>query len=299
MKQAFITWKPNVKSKILLNHIIDILDLYEKQGYKLTLRQLYYQLVSRDVISNTVKSYNIIGNLVNNARLAGYIDWDMIEDRSRHFSKNSHWDSPSQIIEAAARGYYKNKWENQVNYIEVWCEKDAISNIIEPVCSKYDVLFMANRGYSSQSAMYEAYQRLLQQQQYGKNISIIYLGDHDPSGIDMTRDIIDRIGLFLYGEECEFEGMERIALNMDQIRKYDPPENPAKMTDTRFRTYEEKYGTSSWELDALEPSVLSELVENKISGYIDFDLLDDIEKIEKNEKLQIQKVADDFRKKQS
>ena len=277
MKQWFINWKPSRKSQYLLDRIEEIIIDYQSKGYRLTLRQLYYQMVSRDYVPNSLKSYNTIGNLINNARLAGIIDWSVIEDRVRTAEVNSHWNNPNQILSAAVNSYYKDHWKNQENYIEVWCEKDAVSNIIQPVCSKYDVLFMANRGYSSQSAMYEAYQRLQKAINNEKYAVIIYFGDHDPSGIDMTRDIEDRMGLFLYGEG-KFKQVDRQALNKDQIKRYNPPRNPAKITDTRFNKYSLIYGESSWELDALDPGILSDIVENAILKYMNKSVFDEVEK---------------------
>ena len=102
MKERFINWNPTGKSAALLSAIMDILEEYREQGYRLTLRQLYYQLVSRDLIANRTREYKRIGNIVNRARLAGYIDWSMIEDRVRIPAVNSHWDSPADILEAAA-----------------------------------------------------------------------------------------------------------------------------------------------------------------------------------------------------
>ena len=277
MKQWFINWKPSRKSQYLLDRIEEIIIDYQSKGYRLTLRQLYYQMVSRDYVPNSLKSYNTIGNLINNARLAGIIDWSVIEDRVRTAEVNSHWNNPNQILSAAVNSYYKDHWKNQENYIEVWCEKDAVSNIIQPVCSKYDVLFMANRGYSSQSAMYEAYQRLQKAINNEKYAVIIYFGDHDPSGIDMTRDIEDRMGLFLYGKG-KFKQVDRQALNKDQIKRYNPPRNPAKITDTRFNKYSLIYGESSWELDALDPGILSDIVENAILKYMNKSVFDEVEK---------------------
>ena len=291
MKEQFIDWAPSSRSLELLRHISKILKLYKEQGYRLTLRQLYYQMVSRDLIPNTIRSYSSVGDLVSNGRLAGLIDWEMIEDRVRIPAKNSHWESPKEILEAAARSYYRDRWENQDAHVEVWCEKDAVSNIIAPVCRKLDVIFMANRGYSSQSAMYEAYHRLLDSQNVGKRNWIIYFGDHDPSGLDMTRDIADRLGLFLEGEDGCFDGVQRVALNMDQVRRYRPPENPAKVTDSRFTAYAAQYGASSWELDALEPSVLAQLVEDAILEHIDLDAFQEVETLEDKHKELIRAAA--------
>jgi hypothetical protein len=294
MNEKFISWRPTGKSKALLSKINEVLELYRQQGYRLTLRQLYYQLVSRDYIPNNVKSYATTGDLVSNARLSGIIDWDMIEDRVRVAQARQHWNSPAEILGAAANSYYRDHWANQKIHLEVWCEKDAVSNILQPVCSKYDVIFMANRGYSSSSAMYDAYRRFRHASALEQKNIIIYFGDHDPSGIDMTRDVQDRIGLFLYGEQegedgknsWPFDGVEREALNMDQIEKYDPPENPAKVTDSRYNAYVERFGLSSWELDALEPSVLSGLVEEAIKRHIDMEEFEKVNKlIRKHQKL--------------
>ena len=294
MKEAFITWKPSASSLWILEKVNEVLAAYEAQGYKLTLRQLYYQLVARDFIPNNVHSYTNLGNIVSQGRLAGLIDWGMIEDRVRVPAINTHWRSPAHILEAAAESYYRDHWEGQDCHVEVWCEKDAVSNIIEPVARRYDVIFMANRGYSSQSAMYEAYQRMFDYADAGRELWVIYLGDHDPSGIDMTRDIRDRMGLFLNnagnGDE-PFEGVNRIALNMDQIEQYHPPENPAKQTDSRYAGYTAEFGESSWELDALEPKVLADLVETAILRHLDVDKFNEVVKLEKKHKALILKAG--------
>lgn len=290
MKEKFTKWNPSVRSKSLLVTIENILNEYRAQGYRLTLRQLYYQLVSRDIIPNKVSEYNSLGNVVSRGRLSGFIDWDMIEDRTRTPSANQHWYNPKQILDAAANSYYRSRWEDQKNHVEVWCEKDAVSNILQPVCSKWDVLFMANRGYSSQSAMYEAYKRLNEKNEEGKDITILYFGDHDPSGIDMIRDIADRLGTFLF--IGTLDSVMPIALTMEQVREHNPPENPAKVTDSRYQSYAAQYGTSSWELDALEPSMLSEIVEEAILQYVDLKEFKKVEKLENNHKKKLLSLAD-------
>lgn len=290
MKDKFIEWNPSKKSQTLLSHINFILQDYEIQGYVLTLRQLYYQLVSRDVIPNKVEEYSKLSTLVSNARLAGYVDWEMIEDRSRNAVVNAHWRSPQEIVDAAVSQYYISRWSEQEYYVEVWCEKDAVSNIIKPVCGKWDVLFIANRGYTSQSVMYEAYKRLQNKMHDEKHIRILYFGDHDPSGIDMIRDARDRLGLFLYGGGS-FEFVDGIALTRNQVDEYDPPNNPAKISDPRAMDYISQHGNHSWELDALEPSVLSRIVEKAIEEYADKDEFDRIEKLEKEQKSKMRDLA--------
>lgn len=295
MIEQFLDWNPQSGSAYLLGSIEGVLEKYEKMGYKLTLRQLYYQLVSQGIIDNKVSEYHRLGNIVSRGRLAGLINWSMIEDRVRRPVHNTHWNSPSHILNRAKDSYYMSKWEKQENYIELWCEKDAVSNILEPVCNEYDVLFMANRGYSSQTAMYNAYQRFQDAYNEGKYIHLFYFGDHDPSGIDMVDDIQKRLGLFLYGDpDDRFENVTRVALNMDQVLKYDPPENPAKTTDSRYRKYVKKYGESSWELDALEPDVLSKLAEDSILNYCDMDIFESVIETENGHKELMQKAIDNI-----
>ena len=296
MKEQFIDWKPRGATVDLIEKILEVLDQYEKMGYRLTLRQLYYQLVSRDFISNNIKSYNMIGNIVSQARLAGIIDWDRIEDRVRTPKTNTHWRDPQHILKAAADSYYLDRWEGQADYVEVWCEKDAVSNIILPVCRKWDVLFMANRGYSSQSAMYDAYKRIYAKLDDGVKAHVIYLGDHDPSGMDMGNDICTRLGLFIgKSKDMRFKNFDRIALTMEQIRKYDPPENPAKKTDSRYEKYSSRHGTSSWELDALQPQILADLVEAAITKYLDPVVMEKVITREGIQKARIKALADTYK----
>ena len=292
MKEKFDAWKPHGKSLVLIQKIQSIMDEYHNQGYALTLRQLYYQLVSRDIIPNNINEYKKIGHVVNHGRLSALLDWSMIEDRIRIPKGNQHWTDPKQVIDAAINSYYRHRWEGQEYYIEVWCEKDAVSNILEPVCRLYDVVFLANRGYSSQTAMYDASKRIQRNESMGKTVKIIYLGDHDPSGIDMVRDIQERLGLFLNCPGKYFEDVNRLALNRDQVRRYNPPENPAKIQDSRYLSYVKKFGKSSWELDALEPKILHDMLTNLIKSFIDFNLWDQVIDLENEHKNKISELAD-------
>jgi len=307
MKEKFIDWNPNKISLFLLDKIQDVLISYKAQGYSLTLRQLYYQLVARDLLpeswadkstgsTNNPKSYKRLGHIVSQARLAGLIDWKMIEDRGRTVSKNAHWEDPKDILRAAAEQFYRSRWKNQEQYVFVMCEKDAVSNIIEPVCKRWDVQFMANKGYSSQSAIYRLYWQLRDKIKEGKGIYCIYAGDFDPSGLDMDRDIIDRMNLFfqdvdVFRDFIQVFPLKRIALTMEQIEKYRPPENPAKVTDSRFEKYAQEHGEYSWELDALEPAALEEIVETAIIQYVDIDEFDQVAEEEKKIKVKIKKFA--------
>jgi len=292
MKEAFRPWDPSRSSKALLFSIDEILREYANLGYRLTLRQLYYQLVARDIIPNQVTMYTKLGNIVSRGRLAGIIDWAMIEDRTRKPVSNPHWNSPQEILKAAADSYYLDRWKDADQHVEVWCEKDAVSNILTPICRRWDLTFMANRGYSSQSAVYDGYQRLVKAGEDGKDLTILYLGDHDPSGLDMSRDIADRLHLML--PSWAPVEVDRIALNLDQIELYNPPENPAKVTDSRYQTYADVFGESSWELDALPPQVLERILGDAIHRYVNAAVFMRVEQQEQQDKGRIRELIKQF-----
>lgn len=272
------------KGRELIGQINSIIEDYQAQGYSLTLRQVYYQLVSRALIENSEKSYKSIGELVSNGRLAGLIDWKAIEDRTRNLRALSHWKSPREIIESAALSYHIDLWIQQPYYCEVWVEKDALIGIVEQTAHQFDVPCFSCRGYTSQSEMWEASLRFIRKQD-AKKCVIIHLGDHDPSGIDMTRDIKERLAMF--GAKVE---VERIALNMNQVRQYNPPPNPAKITDTRAAAYIAQHGAQSWELDALDPSTLAGLISGAIETYLDRQLYEAEQNRQEKERAKIRRV---------
>lgn len=258
-------------NRLVIRQANEIIQEYAAQGFDLTLRQLYYQFVSRDLLSNTVQSYKRLGSIINDARLAGLIDWETIVDRTRNLRSLPHWRDPASIIDACSRQFRVDKWAEQEYRPEVWIEKDALVGVIEGVCEELDVPFFSCRGYTSQSEMWSAGQRLIGHCNSGQTPFIIHLGDHDPSGIDMSRDIFDRLQLFMEYHGHDAAEVRRMALNMDQVEQYDPPPNPAKLTDSRSNTYVEEYGYESWELDALEPVVMADLIREAVEGIRDED----------------------------
>ena len=291
MKEAFTDWSPRPASVGMLNLVNGVITDYQAQGYQLTLRQLYYQLVARDLIPNSDREYKKLANLLTKARMAGLVDWDAIVDRGRSPVKAAEWPSPASILESAAYSYRLDRWEGQEYHVEVWCEKDALSSVLEPVCNLYHVIYMANKGYSSATAMYDAAKRIDNAHLGGLQPVIIYLGDHDPSGLDMTRDIDDRLYAMSYQTGAE---VRRIALNFDQVEEHQPPPNPTKLTDSRSSGYIAEHGNDSWELDALDPTTLDELVTDAIMEYLDLDKYEERVALEDVQKEQIRKLARTF-----
>lgn len=264
-KICYVERRFSPSSQAMIRKANEIIAEYEGQGFALTLRQLYYQFVARDIIPNNVKSYKNLGSVVNDGRLAGLIDWNHIQDRTRHLEKNVHFHDPGAAIKSVSSWYNIDMWANQKYRPEVWIEKDALVGVIEDVCTRLDVPYFSCRGYTSQSEMWVGGQRIGTWAKRAKQTPVIFhFGDHDPSGKDMTRDIVDRLEMFMGGVK-----LERLALNMDQIEKYEPPPNPAKTTDSRAAGYIAEFGNESWELDALEPKVITGLIEKSVMALVD------------------------------
>ena len=269
-------------SLIIIVQANTIVEAYAAQGLRLTLRQLYYRFVAQAFIANHQKEYKRLGSIINDARLAGLLSWDAIEDRGRNLNRFSMWSDPSSIIGSCVSSYLTDRWRHQDVRLEVWVEKQALEAVIEDACEPFDVPSIACKGYMSQSEMWRAAQRFLKYQRAGKRTTIIHLGDHDPSGIDMTRDIFDRLNK-VFGTKVK---VDRIALNMDQVEELNPPPNPAKMTDARFASYSEEFGDESWELDAIEPASLNDLITAKIRENMDAERWDEsTEKMEEERSL--------------
>jgi len=266
VKICYVARSFSSESRATISTANAILEEYAAQGYDLTLRQLYYQFVSRGMIANKDAEYKRLGSVINDARLAGEIDWDHITDRTRNLRSNPHWESPRKIVEACAEQFQVDKWANQPNYLEAWIEKDALLGVLEVASEPLDVPYFSCRGYTSQSEMWTAAMRIKKQLSSGKAVHVLHFGDLDPSGVDMSRDIRERIEMFLshhLGTARGFE-LKRIALNMEQVKRYSPPPNPAKVTDSRAIKYITAYGYESWELDALEPRLLTSLIQEAV-----------------------------------
>lgn len=243
-----------------------IIEDYSAQGYVLTLRQLYYQFVARGLIENSERSYKNLGCAVSDGRMAGLIDWNGIEDRGRGIKPWLIEEDEQNVLNGIEYGLSLDFWERQGVYVEVWVEKEALSSVIERPCRRYRVPYMPCKGYLSASEAWRSGRRFLAKAQEGRDCYLIHLGDHDPSGIDMTRDNDDRVRLFSFGD-ADVQ-VRRIALNMDQVEQYNPPPNPAKVTDSRAADYIARFGRTSWELDALEPRVLDRLISSTIDSLI-------------------------------
>lgn len=316
MKVSYESWDIQKSDTVeVIQQANRILSQYSKG---ITIRQLFYRFIALDYFpdswidkaynakqgldpdtKNTVKSYKKLCVLMERARMAGLVDWDAIVDRTRNLKSLGHWSKPSDIVRGAANSYRTDLWAQQPHRLEVWIEKDALVGVIEDVCEENDVPYFSCRGYTSVSEVWGAARRHLEYIKAGQQPVVLHFGDHDPSGLDMTRDIQKRLRLFETADwfrECMPRGkntkkgdvwkdmarrvdkpgemymgteVKRLALHMEQIEQYSPPPNPAKESDSRFKKYQLKHGDDSWELDALEPSVIEQLLRDGIDAHRD------------------------------
>ena len=294
-RQAFKLARFRPKSIGLIAECNQIITAYQAQDLQLTLRQLYYQLVVRNTIRNTEREYKNLGRLISEARLAGQVDWSAIEDRIRIPKEPAQWQSPASIIDASVRSYKLPRWADQPYHVELWVEKDALAGVLQPIATRRHIILMVNRGYSSQSAMYDTYARIEAALDYQKDAVILYLGDLDPSGEDMVRDIDDRLNV-LYGTEVK---VRKLAITMDQVQQYSPPPNPAKMSDSRAAKFVDRFGFESYEVDALPPEVLTQIIDDAIDDYEDPELMEAVKAQEDQDKALLRELGRDVMKRRN
>lgn len=261
----------HAKTLQIVSIAFEVLEAY----HPMTVRQVYYQLVSRQVIKNNRSEYQAVSNALRDARLEGAIPWEWIEDRLRRPRYVSMWEDLPQFAETARRAYRRDVWATQPRYLEVWLEKDALSGIFEDVLSGYGVTLNVGRGYDGWSSLRNAADRY----QDRDEVMVLYFGDFDPSGEDMHRSLKDRLDQL--GSEPE---VIKVSLTLEDIRRYNLPPDFAKTTDTRRNAFVAKNGDVSVELDALPADVLRARLTQEIEAYIDMAALDSVRKQEARER---------------
>lgn len=269
MARKKVSWTKFQQGK--LKKVLEVLN--ELEDYKpLTLRQIYYQLVGKGYIDNSVSQYGMLSQLIKWARIDGYIEWEDIEDRVRSMHDLRGWISDEsfirQEINGFLEGYRRDFLQSQTKYIEVWVEKDALSSIFTKVATDYSVPVVVCRGFSSVTFLNEFKERISDYQDEGKEVIMLYFGDFDPSGMEMLESM--KITL---EQELKVTGVEfkRVGLNKSDIARYNLPNDPSaiKKTDKRTKKFQKKYGNYAVELDALKPNILEAKIQGAIEAEID------------------------------
>lgn len=244
--------------------------------HPMTLRQVYYQLVSKHVIENTKSQYQRLSNALVKARQEGIIPFEWMEDRVRRPRVVSMWQDLPDFIETVRHAYRRDIWNDQSCYVEVWLEKDALSGVFEGITQEYGVTLVVGRGYNSWSAYKGMADRISEQ---GKPAVILYFGDFDPSGEDIVRALKE--GLTFFGISPK---IIKMALTKQDVIDYHLPPDFTKKTDTRAKKFVEKYGDIAVELDALPMPVLQQKVREAIEANLDLESLGWVREIEEQER---------------
>lgn len=279
-KIKFADYRLSAASLERIDDINEIGQEYLDIGQKITLRQLYYQLVSRDYIPNKQTEYSKLSTLTTKGRMAGLIDWDLIEDRLRKPETPYFVKDIADALEDTLYQYRLNLQVNQPYKVIVIVEKDALSGVLERVTKKYMIPLLVNRGYGSCTVMKMLYDIFRKD---GRPAIILYIGDHDPSGLDMIRDVFSRVSEFQSRGSISLE-IRHIALTKLQIKQYAPPPNPAKLKDPRADKYIAEHGSVSYEVDALRPPVLTQILDDAIRDLLDMDLFNEMLREEERQK---------------
>jgi hypothetical protein len=244
----------------------------------MTVRQLFYQLVSRQAIENTDGRYQAVIRLLVEARKEGTIPWDWIEDRLRRPRCVSMWDGLADFADAARRAYRRDIWENQSTYFEAWLEKDALSGIFEDILGKYGVTLNVGRGYDGWDSIRRAARRFGD----GKDERIIYFGDFDPSGEDMAQSLCKRLGFF----GC-LPDVTKVAVTPEDVERYQLPPSLTKKGDTRRGAFVKEFGDRAVELDALPLAVLRERIVEEVESRMDLEALAETRDTEEAERAKL------------
>jgi hypothetical protein len=228
-----------------------------------TVRQLYYRLEVEGLIDKTEATYKTtVCRLLANMRRSGELPFDWIADNTRWMRKPRSFSSLEEALQDTADFYRRRLWNDQHAYVEVWLEKDALAGVVYPITAKYDVPLMVTRGYPSLSFLHDAAEEIRAQD---KPTFLYYLGDLDPSGMDISRKVKEDL-VAMSGANIHFE---RLAVNADQIELWQLPTRPTKRSDTRAKHFD----GPSVEVDAIPPTRLRTLVEQAILKHIDHDAL--------------------------
>lgn len=261
----------------------DIIQMLQEDN-PMTVRQIFYQLVSRGMIGKTENEYKgTVCRLLAKMRRRGWLPYSWIADNTRWMRKPNSYDSLQDMLERSHEFYRRELWANQDDYVEIWLEKDALSGVLYEVTEQWDVPLMVTRGYPSLSFLHSAAEQIAYQ---GKPTSIYYFGDHDPSGKDIPRVVEERLNEFVDGEvEIRFE---IVAVTEEQIESMNLPTRPTKKSDSRSKTFEGE----SVEVDAIPAGELRSIARECIVQHVDEYALEQMRTVEAAEKDTLRRVID-------
>ena len=279
-----------VEWRSVIDKACNLIKIYNSQGIRPTLRQVHYRLASEQVggYQNTQACYKTLSDRLVKARMGGLIPWGSLADHVRYrwwFKPSGQIVNVDELVERATEGLGEDPWEAMGKRIVVWLEKDALAELIYDAVGGFYIPLAVSRGYSSWTFIYDN----LDIFHSGCGAKVLYLGDFDPSGIDIER---------FTGEAVEYFGVDftlkRVALTYGQVLSYNLLPNPTKKADPRAKEYVARYGDQCWELDALEPTELQRIVREAVEAEIDPKIWSEV--IERNKETQ-RKAREELKRK--
>jgi hypothetical protein len=242
--------------------LIDAMRSAAEAAQPITGRGIGYKLFTRGLIpSMETKEMQRVYRLLRQAREMDIIPWEWIVDETRSLEKVSAWDDPEEYARSVARSYRRDFWNQQPVRCEVWSEKGTVRGVLAPVLDEYAVGFRVMHGFASATSVHD-----VAQDDDGRDLIVLYVGDFDPSGMFMSEDDLPTRLAKYDGDHVE---LRRIAITREQTRGL--PSFPAadKQKDKRYKWFVSRYGNSCWELDAMDPNDLRDCVEAEIEELIE------------------------------
>lgn len=289
-KEFYAEYSPKPRNREILKYITKLLASYSKQGISLTIRQIYYKVISKKYLTEVKDPYNTLSVLLTKARDAGLLDWNAIIDRTRTPIKHSEWRNINALLKTGLNAYRLHRWESQANYIEVITEKDTLYSALEPITNRYHVRLNVFRGNGSTTAVRDLANRILKAEAKNLTPTLVYIGDFDPSGRAMVKNIKERVTFYTRKEHCP---VLDVALTMEQIEAEHLKPIHVNKKDNNAAEYIEQYGDRAWEVDALEPKILTDVVRRTILKYIDCKKMDAVIAREKEDKAVLEKFIEE------
>jgi hypothetical protein len=275
------------RTQAQLRTLRDALIAVLERDHPMTVRQVFYRLVSAGVIDKTEQEYkNSVGRQLVLMRREGEIPFGWIADNTRWMRKPKAFNSVEQALEQTARTYRRALWDNQDVYVEVWTEKDALAGVLYEETARWEVPLMVTKGFSSVSYLHEAARAISFE---CKPAYLYYFGDHDPSGVHIDRSIERQLREMAPDAEIHFQ---RVAVRVEQIEELNLQTRPTKRTDSRSKGFVGE----SVEVDAIEPARLRLMVRECIEPHVDKRALSGLRTAEASEREILTNLASTIRR---
>lgn len=261
-----------------------------RDNHPMTVRQVFYQLVSMGIIDKTEGEYkNAVDRLLVRMRRQGELPFNWLSDNTRWMRKPRTYSSLNEMLDTSAAAYRRAVWDNQDAYVEIWLEKDALAGVLAEETRPWDVPLMVVRGFSSLTFLHSAAETIAE---VGKPTYLYYFGDYDPSGIDISRKVERDLRQFAREINPKSEiHFERVGVTLEQVETYNLPTRPTKTSDSRSK----KFVGRSVEVDALPADVLRELARDCITQHIDERALEVLRAAEESERATLRRWVDSLK----